>query len=100
MNERTTKTKKAEVNRLNPSTVDGTIQGIATVDRRNTAMPESEAKKRWMRENTKVYSVKVTKTTETDIIEYLEGKQPATEFKKGIRLLIEQEKKRHEEEQK
>jgi len=63
-------------------------------------MPESKAKAQWMKENAKVFGVRVMRTTEQDIFDYLEGKQPSTEFKKGIRLLIEQEKKRHEEEQK
>ena len=54
--------------------------------------PESEAKKRWMKENAKVFGVRVMRTTEKDIFDYLEGKNPSTEFKKGLRLLIAQEK--------
>ena len=52
----------------------------------------SEAKQRWMKENSKVFGVRVMRNTEADIFEYLEGKTPAEEFKKGIRLLIEQER--------
>ena len=59
---------------------------------KSTGKPDSEAKKQWMKENAKYYGVKVMKRTEPDIIEYLEGKSAATEFKRGIRLLIEMEK--------
>ena len=34
-------------------------------------MPESVAKARWMKENTIVFSIKLMKTTEEDLIEYL-----------------------------
>jgi hypothetical protein len=61
--------------------------------------PETEAHKRWMRENTKIFSVRVMRRTEADIFEYLEGKTPADEFKKGIRLLIEKEKEKNNENQ-
>ena len=50
----------------------------------------SEAKQKWMKEHSKVYSVRVMNNTESDIVEYLEGKIPSEEFKKGIRILIEQ----------
>ena len=36
-------------------------------------MPDSEAKKKWMKENTHVFSVKLMKKSEQDIIEYLEA---------------------------
>ena len=55
------------------------------------AKKNSEAKQEWMKNNSKVYSVRVMKNTEQDIFEYLEGKIPGEEFKKGIRLLIQQE---------
>lgn len=54
--------------------------------------PETEAHKKWMKENSKTFSVRVMRRTESDIFEYLEGKAPTEEFKKGIRLLIEKEK--------
>ena len=61
-------------------------------------MSESEAKKNWMKENAKVFGVRVMRNTEQDIFDYLEGKQPSTEFKKGLRLLIAQEKAKTENE--
>lgn len=51
-------------------------------------MPESEAKKRWMRENTVQISLKFTKATDQDIISYLEGKQKQTEIKRILREYI------------
>lgn len=52
---------------------------------------QSLAKSNWMKENSKVFGVRVMRTTEQDIFDYLEGKNAATEFKKGLRLLMEQE---------
>lgn len=52
---------------------------------------QSEAKQRWMKENSKVFGVRVMRNTEPDIFQYLEGKVPAEEFKKGLRLLMAQE---------
>jgi len=53
---------------------------------------QSQAKAEWMKKNSKMYGVRVMKNTEEDIFNYLEGKVPSTEFKRGIRLLIELEK--------
>lgn len=53
---------------------------------------QSQAKAEWMKKNSKFYGVRVMKNTEEDILNYLEGKVPSTEFKRGIRLLIELEK--------
>ena len=53
---------------------------------------QSQAKAEWMKKNSKMYGVRVMKNTEEDIFNYLEGKVPSTEFKRGIRLLIEMEK--------
>lgn len=55
-------------------------------------MAESEAKKAWRKENTVMLSVRLQKSTDLDILEYLQGRQAQTEIKKGLRLLIEQEK--------
>ncbi len=52
---------------------------------------QSLAKTNWMKENSKVFGVRVMRTTEQDIFDYLEGKNASTEFKKGLRLLMEQE---------
>ena len=35
-------------------------------------MPDSEAKKKWMAENSIVFSVKFMRTTEADMMEYME----------------------------
>ena len=49
-------------------------------------MPDSEAKKAWMRENARQYTVKVMRRTEPDIIEFLERQEKATTtIKKAIR---------------
>ena len=55
-------------------------------------MPESEAKKKWMRENTVVCSVKFNKNTEQDLLAYLEGKPTATVFKQALREYMENHK--------
>ncbi len=57
---------------------------------------QSQAKAEWMKKNSKMYGVRVMKNTEEDIFNYLEGKVPSTEFKRGIRLLIEMEKENAE----
>ena len=48
-------------------------------------MPESEAKKRWMKENTKIINAKLTINQDSDIIEYLKDKPTATIIKAAIR---------------
>ena len=40
-------------------------------------MPDSEAKKRWMRENTVVITVKCMYKSDADILEFLDGKSKA-----------------------
>ena len=57
-------------------------------------MPESEAKKAWMKKNTTVVSVKFNHNTESDLLRYLEGKPAATIFKLALREYI----KNHSEE--
>lgn len=52
---------------------------------------QSEANKKWMRENTRVVSVKFTKNTEQRYLDFLEGKPIATTLKRGLDLLMEQE---------
>ena len=59
-------------------------------------MPESEAKKRWMKENTTVITVKFTHNTEQDLIDYLRKGKPATILKAALREYM----KNHEEETK
>ena len=59
-------------------------------------MMESEAKRKWQKENTVFIGVKLQKRTDADILEFLEGKQNQTEIKKALRLLIETEKQKGE----
>ena len=43
-------------------------------------MPDSEAKKKWIKENTVFIGLKLNKRTDADILGYLEGKQNQTEI--------------------
>ena len=54
--------------------------------------PEYESHKNWMKANSVMINARLMKSTDGDILEYLEGKQKQTEIKKGLRLLIAQEK--------
>ena len=54
--------------------------------------PEYESHKKWMKEKSVMINARLLKSTDGDILEYLEGKQKQTEIKKGLRLLIAQEK--------
>ena len=56
--------------------------------------PEYESHKNWMKENSVMINARLLKSTDGDILEYLEGKQKQTEIKKGLRLLIAQEKEK------
>lgn len=55
-------------------------------------MMESEARKKWLKENTVFIGIRLQKSTDADILQYLEGKQNQTEIKKALRLLIETER--------
>lgn len=56
-------------------------------------MPDSEAKKTWMKENSKQYAIKVMKRTEDDILKFLESQEkPATTIKMAIREYMENHK--------
>ena len=48
-------------------------------------MPESEAKTRWMRENTTNLTIKFMHKSDADILAFLEGKTKATIIKQAIR---------------
>ena len=50
-----------------------------------TTKKTSEAKYRWMQENSKTFQVRVMKRTEADIWEYLQDKKPAPVFKAALR---------------
>ncbi|MBR6859710.1 MAG: hypothetical protein IKM73_00115 [Acidaminococcaceae bacterium] len=54
--------------------------------------PEYESHKKWMKENSVMINARLLKSTDADILEYLEGKNKQAEIKKGLRYLIAQEK--------
>lgn len=56
-------------------------------------MGESAAKRAWRKENTVIVKARLQKSTDADILQYLQGRSAAAEIKKGLRLLIEQNKK-------
>lgn len=49
-------------------------------------MPDSEAKRRWIAENTIYYGLKLNKHTDADIIAALDGKARQTEIKRLVCL--------------
>lgn len=53
---------------------------------------QSQAKADWMKENSKMYGVRVMKNTEPDLWKYLQGKQASTVFKLALREYIENHK--------
>lgn len=69
----------------------------ATPKRREAgAVAESEAKRNWRKENTVMISVRLQRSTDADILSFLEGKQNQTEIKRALRLLIETEQNKKE----
>ncbi len=52
-------------------------------------MPDSEAKTRWMRENSKNLTVKFMNKSDKDILDFLEGKPKATIIKLALREYME-----------
>ena len=52
-------------------------------------MPDSDAKRKWRKENTTTVTVKLNHNTDTDILGYLDGKPIATTIKKALREYIE-----------
>ena len=67
---------------------------IKTKYREATRMGETETRKAWLKENTVRFSMKLQKSTDADILQYLEGKNVQGEIKKGLRVLIEMQKDR------
>lgn len=55
---------------------------------------QSEAKQNWLKENSKVFGVRVMKNSELDIWNFLQGKEAATIFKIALREYM----KNHKEE--
>lgn len=60
--------------------------------RGNKPMPESEAKKKWMKENTTVITVKFMHNTEKELLDYLKAGKPATILKAALREYMENHK--------
>ena len=54
-------------------------------------MPLTEKRKEWLNEKTVVITMRLQKSTDADILAFLEGKQKQTEIKKALRLLMETE---------
>ena len=50
---------------------------------------ESEAKRKWQKENTVFIGVKLQKSTDADILQFLEGKQRQTVIKYALREYIQ-----------
>lgn len=57
-------------------------------------MPDSEAKKNWMKENTTVITMKLNNRRDSDILEALQGKQKQTEIKRLLRIALQSEKQK------
>lgn len=49
------------------------------------AMGESEAKRKWMKENTVIVAAKLYRKNDMDILDYLQDKQTATVIKAALR---------------
>lgn len=52
-------------------------------------MYESEKKRKWQKENTVFIGVKLQKSTDADILKFLEGKQNQTTIKLALREYME-----------
>ena len=48
-------------------------------------MPDSEAKKEWIKKNSKIISFKMMLKSDKDILEYLESRPTATTIKAALR---------------
>lgn len=51
-------------------------------------MPDSEAKRRWISENTTMVTLKLNHRTDADILAALEGKARQTEIKRLLRAAL------------
>ena len=58
------------------------------------AMPDSEAKKKWIAENSVIYTVKLMRKTDQDVIDFLDGKNKRNTICAAIREYM----KNHKEE--
>lgn len=57
-------------------------------------MPDSEAKKAWIKANTTVLTLKLNHNTDADLLEALQGKQKQTEIKKLMRIALQSDKQK------
>ena len=48
-------------------------------------MPDSEAKKKWMKDNSKIISIKMMLKSDKDILDFLADKPTATTIKLALR---------------
>ena len=55
---------------------------------------QSEAKQKWLKENSKVFGVRVMKNTEQNLWDFLQGKEASAVFKAALREYM----KNHKEE--
>ena len=55
-------------------------------------MYESEKKRKWQKENTVFIGVKLQKSTDADILKFLDGKQNQTTIKLALREYMENHK--------
>lgn len=53
---------------------------------------QSAAKQEWMKNNSKVYGVRVMKNSEPDLWEFLQGREASTLFKAALREYMENHK--------
>lgn len=65
---------------------------VKTTYKEHKSMAEPKAHAEWQKENTVKINARLQRSTDADILSYLEGKAVATEIKKALRLLIEKEK--------
>jgi hypothetical protein len=50
---------------------------------------QSQAKADWMKENSKIYGVRVMKNSESDLWDFLQGKEASKVFKAALREYME-----------
>lgn len=55
-------------------------------------MAVTDKRREWLKENTVFIGLRLQKSTDADILDYLKDKANQTEIKRALRLLIETEK--------
>lgn len=61
---------------------------IASQIKEGCKMPDSEAKKKWIKDNTVFIGLKLQKKTDADILAFLDGKPKQTTIKTALREYI------------